>query len=131
MFTNWKISTAFLLASVFLFRILFVNIGIISTLNTQRNKGTITTYFSSTLKKRRQIENVNSTTNSPYAGVEICEEDTSETNTTKSTSFFLLQVLYSFFTNKIGDSLKRSAVFSAFQLYSSSPRYLTLQVIRI
>ncbi len=131
MVTNWKISTAFLLTSVFLFRILFVNIGVISSLNTQQNKSFVKNYFSTTLKKRRQIENATTSTNTPYATVEICEEDATEDNVVKSNPFLLIQVIYSFLADKLEGSLKRVTPFLTHLANLSSPRYLRLQVIRI
>src|SRR3954469_5808226 len=90
-----KINTALLLCTVFIFRILFVNIGIISSQNTKQNNSSVKTHFSTVIKKRKNFEATNNSGNCDYSLVEICEEDVDDDIHLKSSPLFLIQVLYS------------------------------------
>jgi len=131
MFKSLKINTAILICIAFIFRLLFVNIGLISSLETQQSKSIIKTHFSSTIKKRRQIQSSNNLINSGYSAIEICEEDTDEASLLKSNPFLLVQILFSFFWNKINSQIKKITSFYNYLSYNSSHRYLAFQVFRI
>ena len=131
MFKSLKINTALLLSAVFIFRILFVNIGIISSFNTQQNKGFLKAHFSSTLKRRKQVEPLHSSAIGQVSIVEICEEGSDDDDDVKSNPFLPIQILYSLITNIIKNNLIKTAPFFKPFLYNSSHRYLTFQVFRI
>src|ERR1700757_2027569 len=95
MVKNLKISIALLLGTVFVFRVLFVNIGIISSLNVQQNGSFVKAYFSTTMKKRRHVEVLNKSRSCEYSMAEVYEENPDNDDQLKSNSFFLIQVLYS------------------------------------
>lgn len=126
-----KIKTALIICSAFIFRILFVNIGIISSLNTIQNAGIIKSHFSSIIKKRKQVDAKNSNGNSAYVVAEICEEDSNEEKEIKSNPLLLIQILYSFIASKIETSLKNTLPLSDHFAFFSSKKHLVLQVIRI
>jgi hypothetical protein len=131
MFKPLKINTAIIICFAFIFRLLFVNIGLISSLDTQQSKSIIKAHFSSTIKKRRQIQSSNNLVNSGYSAVEICEENADEVIQIKSNPFLLLQFLFSFFSSKINDQVERITQFYNYLSYKSSHRYLAFQVFRI
>jgi uncharacterized protein YqkB len=126
-----KINTAIIICIAFIFRLLFVNIGLISSLETQQNNRIIKAHFSSTIKKRRHIQSSNNIVNSGYSTVEICEEDSDEVSQIKSNPFLLLQFLFSFFSSKINDQVEKINQFYNYLSYKSSHRYLAFQVFRI
>lgn len=126
-----KINTAILICLAFVLRLLFVNIGLISSLDTKHNNSIIKTHFSSTIKKRRHIQSSNNLVNAGYSAVEICEEDSDEVSQQKSNPFLLLQFLFSFFSSKIYDQVERVTQFYNYLSYKSSHRYLAFQVFRI
>lgn len=127
---NFKINTAIFICMAFIFRILFVNIGVISSLNTNHHSA-IKGHFASTIKKRKQTETVNQHEQVSFSIAEMCEENTDEDEQIKFNPFVLLQNLYSLFTNKFSFQLEK--ITPPFDLLSSfsSDRYLKLQVIRI
>jgi hypothetical protein len=131
MFASFKINTAVIICTAFIFRLLFVNIGIISSLNTQQNHGIIKNHFSSAIKKRRNIESSTNSGSASYVVTEICEEDTDDEKAAKPNPFLFIQVLYSFLSDKINNTLEKIAPFYNYLSYKSSHRYLAFQVFRI
>jgi len=131
MLRGLKINTALVICAAFFFRLLFVNIGIVSSLNTHQNKGVVKAHFSSLMKKRRTVEAPNSSGNYEYSAIEICEEGADENNFSKSNPFLFTQVLYSPVAGKISNTLQKVKIFQGLFSYSPLPRYLKLEVFRI
>ena len=126
MLKSIKINTAILIFSAFIFRLLFVNIGIISSLNTEKNNSFIKAYFSTIMKRSRHFEVLNNSINYEYSAVEICEEDSNDENQFKSNPFF-----YSIVANKTKNKLKKSYLSNKYFSYTSSYRYLIFHVFRV
>jgi hypothetical protein len=127
-----KINTAVLICSAFIFRLLFVNIGLVSSLNTRQNNSTIKHLFSTVIKKRRkQFDPITNTKNSGYSTVEILEEDSNDEELFKLNSFPLLFIFYSKIENKIKDTLKKITPFNKHFSFNSSNRHVEYQVFRI
>lgn len=131
MLGSLKIKTALLICTAFAFRLLFVNIGIISSLNTHLNSTFINTHFSTIMKRRRNVDPLNNSGVREYSQIEICEENSnSKDNLFKTKLFFLLKTIYFFLPNKVY-TLKSSALFDFANSKLSSKKYLAISVLRI
>lgn len=123
-----KISTALLICSVFLFRLLFINIGAITSSSSAK---TSKSHLSSLLKKRKHVDAVDSSKDSDYSATEICEEDADDVDSEiKSTPLVFIQVLYSL---AAVETVNKLNILPSHTFYSdtSSHKYLTFQVFRI
>ena len=131
MLSSFKINYAVIICCAFVFRVLFVNVGIISSLNTHQNKGVVKAHFSGNIKKRRNVDAPNTTGNYEYSATEICEEGADENNSSKSNPFLFTQVLNSLFAGKINSTTEKISPFLSYFSYPVSPRYLAFQVFRL
>lgn len=128
MIRNLKISTALLLFAIFVFRMLFLNIGLFSSLQSQKDSTSKKTYFSNTMKKRMTFGAQNDSKNAGYSEIEICDEDGDDDHLFKITPFIILQSFYSLGANNTKNKL---TPFHRSFSFSASPRYLTFRVFRI
>ena len=127
-----KINTAVLICTAFVFRLLFVNIGLVSSLNTSQNNSTIKRHFSSVIKKRRnQVDPVNNPISFGCSSAEILEESSDDDDQFKLSAFNLLIVFNSKVEIKIQDVLKKITSFNKRFSFRSSERYIEYQVFRI
>jgi hypothetical protein len=130
MLIKLKINTATLICFAFIFRLLFVNIGVISASNA--NNSIIKRHFSSVIKKRRKnIDPINNSKNPGYLSVEILEEDSNDDDQFKLTPSILIHIFYSKIESKIKNTLKKITPFNKYFSYKSSYRYIEYQVFRI
>lgn len=131
MIRNLKINTALILFAVFVFRILFVNIGIFHSLNTKQSNNLINDHVSSPIKKRNAIDASGNSGSREFSIIEICEEvSNDEDNLSKTNPLILTQFLYSFFANK-DVSLKTNTLFESLSYNLSSRKYLSISSLRI
>jgi hypothetical protein len=127
-----KINIAVLICTAFIFRLLFVNIGLVSSLNNRHNNSTINRHFSTIIKKRRkQFEPVATDKSNGYSSVEILEEDKDNKELFRLNSFPLLFLFYSKIEFKIQDILKKITPFNKRFAFNSSHRRLEYRVFRI
>lgn len=127
-----NINTAFLICTAFVFRLLFVNLGLVSSLNTNQNNSTIKRHFSTVIKKRRkQFDPVTTCKSNGCSAVEILEEDTDDEDFFRLNTFPLLFIFYSKIELKIKDILKRITPFNKRFAFNPSSRHLEYQVFRI
>ncbi len=122
-----KINTALLLCTAFIIRILFVNIGIISSLNTQENNVIIKAHYSTIMKRRKLFDALNNSKNCDYSTIEICEEDFDDHNEFKPSLFFVKQFLYSMVAIKKESNLQKTLFYKYF-LYTSPSRFLVFRI---
>jgi hypothetical protein len=126
-----KIKTALLVCTAFVFRLLFVNIGIIPTFNTPLNNTFINSHFSTIMKRRKNVDPLNNSGVREYSQIEICEQNSNNKDTLfKTKLFLLLKTIYSFLPNEVY-SLKSSALFDFVNSKLSSRKYLAISVLRI
>ena len=125
-----RIHIAMLICAAFIFRILFINIGPLTSLNTIQHKHFLKSHRSTSLKKRRRYfdtaVNLKKTSNSI---VEICKAEDNQKQAVTSTSF-----LTRLFSVSVTGLLKSKPFLSAlnyFPSYHTRHRYLALQVFRI
>jgi|SRR5579872_7317510 hypothetical protein len=131
MIKNLKISIALLLCTGFFFRILFVNIGVVSSLNTQQNNCVIKSHFSTVMKRSKHFEVLNNNfTKCEDSLPEICEENPDDDEQDRSNPFFLIQVLYSHAAGEIKNDLQKISL-GRHNPYASSNRCLIFQTFRI
>ena len=127
-----KINTAVLICIAFVFRLLFVNIGLVSSLNTNHSNSTIKRHFSTVIKKRRkQFDPITSSKNISYSTVELLEENSNDDELFRLNAFPLLFLFYSKIELKIKDVLKRITPFNKRFSFNSSNRHLEYRVFRI
>ncbi|MGZ3900320.1 MAG: hypothetical protein ACXVNM_02180 [Bacteroidia bacterium] len=125
-----KLNTAILICTAFLFRLLFVNINIISSLNTRHNGNSVKSHFSSILKRRKPVDVQNNSSSREYSAIEICEENpNNEDDLSKTNPLILIRILYSFLSNKAVS--KSNVLFDFVNCTLSSKKYLAISVLRI
>jgi hypothetical protein len=131
MLRSLKIIPAILICLAIIYRLLFINIDIISSSSdTQQNKIITKTHFSSIMKRKQNVEPSDNSINIGYSIVEICEEASDEDFQLKSNIFFPLQILYSFVSKGIEQNTNKFPSYTDFSC-TSSQRYLINQVFRI
>ena len=131
MFTRLKINTATLICTAFVFRLLFANIGIISSSNIRQNNGIINNYFSSVMKRKKNTNIASTQCSYENSAIEICEEDlNNKDNLSKTNPLILIRLIYSFFTNKVV-YLKSNNFLDLISCKLSSKKQLTASVLRI
>ena len=128
---RFRINTATLICSAFVFRLLFVNIGILSSFSSQQHIRAIKSHFSTTLKKRRNIETANPFGTTNQAAIEICEEESEDNNLLKTFLFTPVQRLGFLLSDALQPFLKKIRPFHKPLSYTESQRYLALRVFRI
>ncbi len=131
MLTRVKTITSLLICLTFILRLLFVNIGLISSLNTKQNNSNIRSHFSSIMKRRKGPDIIKGTENRQCTTTEICEENSNdEDNISKHPPLVLLRTLYSFILNKT--SLSRTNAFlESVNFHLSLRKHLSLSILRI
>lgn len=126
-----KINIAAFICLAFIFRLLFINIGIVSSLNTHQNKASVKHHFSSATKSRRYVDSASNPISMGYSSVAIVEEDFDDDEQFKLNSLSLPHVFYSNIETKIECTLKKITSFNKYFSFNSSHRYLEYQVFRI
>lgn len=132
MLPSTKINTAVIICAAFIFRLLFVNIGLVSSLNTSQNNSTIKRHFSTVIKKRRKnFDPITNSKNFGYSVVEILEEDSNDEEQFKLNPFLILFIFYSKIESKIQNVLKKITPFNKHFSFNSSNRHVEYRVFRI
>ena len=99
MYRSFKINIAILICLTFVFRLLFVNISLLSASNIQQTNNLLSKYFSITKKRKRNTETVvQPNAIDDYAAIEVCEEDSDDDkDLTKANLPIALSTFFSFF----------------------------------
>lgn len=126
----FKINTAILICMAFIFRILFVNLGLMANMNTNHH-GVIKGHFASVIKKRKLTEYTNQSSKETYSIAEICEENLDEDEQLRLNPLDLIKTIISFFTVKFASNIQKFPPSFDLLSFNSTDRYLKLQVIRI
>lgn len=127
MHSAYKINTALLICFAFIFRLLFINIGVTSSLNTKQTN----------LSAKKQVlsnthfEPLNSSSDLMYSTLDMLEEDSSDENQFKLNPFVLVYVLYFNEKAKIENTFKNFTSSNWHFAYNASYRYLEYRVFRI
>ncbi|MBA2611138.1 MAG: hypothetical protein H0U95_04150 [Bacteroidetes bacterium] len=115
----------------FVFRLLFVNVGIISSLNSKQNTNLLKSFHSTLKKRRRGADSFNNQIKTEYSAIEICEENQEdEDHISKKNPLVLIRILYSFLANKLA-SLESNSSFDSVNHKLSSKKYLAISVLRV
>lgn len=130
MLRNLKINTAILICSAFIFRILFLNIGFISSSDTQNNKNLLKSHFSSIMKRKMQIESDENSKNCIFSSIEICEEEANNNFQLKLNILSFIPFLNSY-TGTVQSTDFNFLPFRQSSPHHSSEKYLIFQVFRI
>ena len=127
-----KINTATLICFAFIFRLLFVNIGIVSSLNTIQGNHHLKTGYSNVLKQSgKSIEPLTKPVNFGFSPLEILEEDSDNDHHFKLNPYTLVHFFHPKIECKIKNTLKTITPFNKYFSYKSSYRYIEYQVFRI
>ena len=127
-----KINIAIIIFLAFIFRLTFMNVYLLTTLETSPANKVIVSHFSNSLKKRKwNTESVIQSNFAIYSTVEVCEENPdNEEDLIKTNSISILSFLYSLLkiieTSPISNSL-----FGTIKYDSYPKKYLTLSTLRI
>ena len=131
MLAHFKINSALIICLAFIFRVLFVNVGVISSLTSLQTKAFTKPNLSLNTKRQLIAETPANSVTAENSPMEACEEDSNEENEVKSNSFFLIQVLFSFALNTVDPQLTKTTDFSQYASYTSSDKLLAFQIFRI
>jgi hypothetical protein len=128
---NLKINIALLLCSVFVFKVLFMNINLLSSSDTPQTKSLLAKHFRTIQKRRRHTQITIQSNVIDYATVEICEEiSNNEEELKKAGSPVILSILYSFL-KRTTLILKSSLPFDLIKCDLYPKKYLSLSNLRI
>ena len=128
---NFKLLTAIVISLAFIFRLLFVNIGLVTSLKASPSGKRLTSHVSKLIKRRRGAEAVVKPNAESYSAVEVCEEDSdTEEDLVKALTAVLLFFLCFFF--KRNDSAYGPGHSPGSLPYNLYPkRYLALSTLRL
>jgi hypothetical protein len=130
MIRNLDTKTSILICSVFLLRILFFSIVLTSSQNLRSdNAKKIRSHFL-TVMKRKLLAADEGFSQRLRSSAEICEERDLNGGKDVESNHFLIQFLYSLRQNHIISKLTRFTFFNQDHSFSSSPRYILLQILR-
>ncbi len=125
-----KINTAVIICLAFIFRLYLINAGPISALNSiEKNDKLTSTAGLLSIKKNTSFNGIDESKSFP--AIEMCEEssDNEEDDSSKTSAFIILQVLYSSFINDI--TLRSNTLFDHINHKVPSKKYLAISVLRI
>ena len=131
MLGSLKITTAILICSTFIFKLLFINISSIPFFCDQQKSESIKTNFSIKTERNKTPEVTSDLKDCGYSITEDCEEDSNDDDQLKLNSFFLVQILYSLSADNVEYNLKKVSSLCACFSYASSYKYLAFQSFRI
>jgi len=125
-----KVNTALLICAVFMFRIVFFNIFSVPSFSARKTSGNLKSHFSAAMKRRVNFETADNLKRSEYSFAEVREKEGTNDSQSAASPFFLIQVLYSFVASEMTSKRKGVVSFYNYLSYTSSHRYLVLQVFR-
>ena len=126
-----KINTAVLICLTFIFRLLFVNISLLSASNTQQTNNLLSKYFSTTQKRKRNTETIVQSNATDYTFVEVCEEGLdNEEDLIKTNSPVILSAFCSFLKH-ITSIPKLNCLFDLIKCDLYPKKYLALSTLRL
>ena len=131
MFGNLKINTALFICSAFIFKFLFINVGIVSSSTSHHASHLVKNRFSVTAKRNRGSEVADHSAASSYSALEFCEENSKDDDHFKLNIFLPLLVLYALVAGRRSGSLQKVIPSPQHFAYTSSHRYLALRTFRI
>jgi hypothetical protein len=129
---KFKINTAIFIFLAFIFRLLFVNIGLLSSLSSPQTNKLLSSHFAASQKRRRAPEVASQSSPKDYTIVEVCEEgsDNEEEDFAKVNLPVILSAFYAFLTNLIFIP-KSNPPFESVSNNLYSKRYLSLSILKI
>ncbi len=131
MFNRFKIVFAIVVAMVFVFRLLFINIGILASFNSQQTGKLIAKIYSENQKRRRNADVTAQSNAKDYTIAEICAEDSdNEEETAKANTPAVLTVLFSFLKYLVFIP-KSNFHFDSIKCNLYPKKYLALSIIRV
>ncbi len=132
MFIHLKINTALLICTAFVFRLLFVNIGLLPSSNNSQVNHEVTKHFSTIQKKRkRHTESTVQSTVIDYSSEEFFEEGSgNKEEQVKKESPVILFFLYSFL-KRTTSTLRLNHLFDIIKCDLYPKKYLSLSILRI
>ena len=131
MYRSFKINIAIVICLTFVFRLLFVNISLLSASNIQQSNNPLSKYFSTTQKRKRNTETVVKPNAIDYAAIEVCEEDSDDDkDLTKANLPVALFAFFSFFKH-VTSTPKLNCLFDLIKCDLYPKKYLALSTLRI
>jgi hypothetical protein len=129
---RYTINTTLLICLAFIFRLLFVNISLFSSVNGSQAGKFDKSHFSNSFKKRRRNpDQVVGSGLTFYSTVEVCDEDSdNEEDLARANTPAVLSLFYSFF-NPLTSILKSGSSFDLIKCNLYPKKYLALSILRI
>jgi hypothetical protein len=125
-----KINIAIFLSLAFLFRIVFINAGLLSETGTTPSKQFLARNFTSLKKRKREVTSMQMKDKN-YTMVEIVEERSNdEEGQVRISSFNLFTIRHSFLSIPLS-TIKSVSPFDAIKCNLYHKKYLSLSVLRI
>jgi hypothetical protein len=133
MATKFKINVTLFLCATLIYRLLLINIDIIST-SVAANADLFNktpSIFSTVIHQGVHVERHNESKRNEYNVAELCEEGASKDNKFKLHPFLLSHFFYSIITDNLNFKLEKTSLLYHHFCNISSHRYIALQVFRI
>lgn len=132
MFELGKTTTALLICSAFVFRLLFLEITFLSFNGISKTSLPLTQHISSSKNKISEADVSSSENIKYYSAVEVCEENSdNEEDFAKFHSPVILSIVYSAFLNQLNFIPKPNILFGFIKSGLPLKKYLSISVLRI
>ncbi|MCW3077473.1 MAG: hypothetical protein JWO32_2082 [Bacteroidetes bacterium] len=128
MVKSFKINTAILICTVFVLRLLIINISAVSSFSNSSVGANTKKHFSDTYKRRHLLD-PSADKGARELAIEFCEESDNEDDILKSSSVPVF-ILHSFFSDTL-DSFQCNVPFDFIHDKITSKKYLSISVLRI
>jgi tyrosine-protein phosphatase YwqE len=131
MLASIKINTSILICFTFVFRLLFVNAGIVSSHHAQGNFSNKSNSATTAMKRNMHSASYNSAKSEECPLLEICEDDSNDNDKFKSKITFITRAFYLLVTNKTIDVVQKTIPTDKLLSNTLFNRYIAFQVFRI
>lgn len=126
-----KVNIAVLLCSVFVFRIVSLNICLGSNSFPTQNFQLVKSFYSSAIKRSKQLDTTTNQFSFENSVAELSEEEVEEGHALKSHSHDIVQFIFAYFSGKTAAKILFHPSTSNQILVSSADRLLFFQIFRI
>ena len=122
---------ALLICLAFVFRLLFLNLGILTSSNIMQGNDFVKSNYSKTMKRRKNFDIVTHDKKGGFSVVEICEEENKNEFKIKRKFSLLVKQLCTEFSDQLNGRHKKIRYFDFFDVDILNNRYLVFQSFRI
>ena len=131
MLSGLKINTAILICLAITFRLLFINIGLLSSFETTQTNYLLSNYFSTVQKNKAQDQTDVTANVKDYTDMYVCDEGSDNKEDLVKASSPAISFLFFSFFSRILFTPKLSSSFDLIKCDIHPKRYLALSILRI